>query len=142
MSNVMHIEPVPGAPIACDMSAASDTLDERLLEYRRLYERALVRRERREDAVVFHFRAGGGTREAVEDLARREAACCPFLDYRVETVETEVIWTTTSPVAGDERASVDAILDAFHALPDHADSDIGRLFGRLTERGVDLPRLL
>ena len=70
------------------MSTATDTPDERLAAYRRLFERALLRRERRDDGVVFAFRADAA--EAVEDLARREAACCPFLDYRVETVGGEV----------------------------------------------------
>ena len=98
------------------MSSATDTPDERLAAYRRLFERALLRRERRDDGVVFAFRADAA--EAIEDLARREAACCPFLDHRVETVGGEVIWTTT----GDARAS--AILDTFHALPDHAGSDL------------------
>jgi hypothetical protein len=119
MTNALHIPARPDAPIACDMSTAGDTPAERLLEYRRLFERALLHRERRDDGVVFRFRSDHETREAVEDLARREAACCPFLDYRVETVGDEVIWTTT----GDARAGVQAVLDAFHALPDHARSD-------------------
>ena len=120
---MLHISPQPDAPIACDMSTATDTPDERLAGYRRLFERALLRRERRDDGVVFAFR--GDAAEAVDDLARREAACCPFLDYRVETVGGEVIWTTT----GDARAS--AILDTFHDLPDHAGSDLDGLLDRL-----------
>jgi mutator family transposase len=76
------------------------------------------------------------TREAVEDLARREAACCPFLDYRVETVGDEAIYTITNPIGGDQRASVDAMLDAIHDLPDHAGSDMAGLLGRLAERDV------
>ena len=134
MTTVLHIPARPGAPIACDMSTALDTPDERLAEYGRLFERALLRRERREESVLFWFRADGGTREAVDDLARREAACCPFLDHRVETVGDEVTWSITNP--GDERASVDVTLDAFYALPDHAGSDFGGLLDRLAERGV------
>jgi hypothetical protein len=111
MTNTFHIKAVPGAPVACDMSTARDTPDERLAAYEGLFEHALLRRERGADSVVFQFRPG--TRDAVEDLARREAACCPFLDYRVETAEDEVIWTIT----GDERAGVDVVLDALHALP-------------------------
>ena len=88
MTDVLHLPARPGAPIACDMSTASDTPDERLSEYTRLFERALVRCERPDDAVVFTFRADPGLREQVEDLAGREAACCPFLDYRVETPAT------------------------------------------------------
>ena len=42
------------------------------------------------------FRGDPGVRERVDSLARREAACCPFADYRVETAGGEVIWTITS----------------------------------------------
>jgi hypothetical protein len=101
------------APIACDMSTAEDTPEERRLAYDRLFARALLGRERRADAVVFRLRSDQPTRDAVEDLVRREAACCPFLDSRVETDGDELIWTIT----GDARAGVQATLDAFHALP-------------------------
>jgi hypothetical protein len=118
------------------MTTAPDTPDERLREYGRLFERALLHRQRRADAVVFSFRADPHTRQAVDDLARREAACCPFLDYRVETVGAAVIWTTTNPITGDQRASVDVILDAFHDLPDHAGSDFAGYLARLADRDV------
>jgi hypothetical protein len=117
MTNVLHLHARPGTPIVCDMRGADDTPDERLREYSRLFERALLHRERRADAVVFVFRADPDTRPVVDDLARREAACCPFLDYRIETVGDQVIWTVSNTIAGDARASVDAILDAFHDLP-------------------------
>jgi hypothetical protein len=105
----MHLPPLPGAPIACDMTTAGDTPDERIAECGDLFARTLLRRERRADAVVLAFRADA--REQVEDLARREHACCPFLDYRVEAAGDEVVWTITSPSAGGV-----ATIDAFHAL--------------------------
>ncbi len=89
------------------MSTATDTPDERLHEYERLFEQALIRRERRADSVVFWLRADPEIRASVDALVRREAACCPFLDYRVETVGDEVIWTTANPVTGEARAAVD-----------------------------------
>jgi hypothetical protein len=118
------------------MSTADDTPDERLAEYGRLFERALVRRERGEGSVAFTFRADEGVRELADTLARREAACCPFVDYHVKTVGDEVIWAITNPVVGEERASVDAMLDAFYALPDHAGSDMDGLLARLADGGV------
>jgi hypothetical protein len=136
MTDPLHISARPGAPIACDMSTAVDTPDERLAEYGRLYERALVRRERGDGGVAFTFRAEDGVRELADTLARREAACCPFVDYHVETVGDEVIWTITNPVTGEDRASVDVMLDAFYVLPDHAGTDMDALLGRLAERGV------
>jgi hypothetical protein len=119
MTNSLHLPARPDAPIACDMSGAVDTPDERLREYDRLFRSVLLRRERRADSVSFWFRADPGTREALEELARREAACCPFVDYRVETAGDEVVWTTTNVVTGEGRAEIDGFLDALHALPDH-----------------------
>ena len=84
------------------------------------------------------FRADPGMRERVDDLARREAACCPFVDYRVETVGDEVIWTTSNPLTGSERAGIDVFLDALYALPDHAGSDIDGFLGRLADAGVEV----
>ena len=138
MTISLHIPAQPGVAIACDMSTAADTPDQRLRAYRDLFEHALVRRERRENDVLFVFRADGGTLATVEDLARREAACCPFLDYRVETVGDEIVWTTTNVVEGAERAEVDATLDAFYALPDHAGSDFAGFQGRLADRGIEV----
>ena len=138
MTDVLHIPAQLDAPIACDMSTAEDTAEERLADYQRQFERALLRRERREDGVVFAFRADGGTREALHDLAGREAACCPFLDYRVEAIGDEVIWTTSNLLTGSERASVDAFLDVLYALPDHTGSDIDGFFGQLADAGVEM----
>jgi Barstar (barnase inhibitor) len=52
------------------------------------------------------------------------------------TIGDEVIWTITNVDAGDERASVDVVLDALHAFPDHAGSNLDGLFDRLADRGV------
>ena len=136
MTNSVHFPARPDAPIVCDMRTAEDTPDERLRQYERLFETVLLRRERLTGSVTLSFRADPGTRDAVEDLARREAACCPFLDHRVETADSEVVWTITNAVAGDRRAAVEVYLDALHALPDHAGSDVAGLLGRLAERDV------
>jgi hypothetical protein len=136
MTNALHLPADPDAPIACDMSSAEDTPDERLQEYGRYFAQSLLRRERRADSVLFSFRADPGAAEGLKDLARREWACCPFLAYCVEPAGDEVRWTTTNAVAGDARAAVDAFLDVFYALPDHAGSDIAGLFDRLADQDV------
>lgn len=138
MSDLLHIPAEIGAPIVCDMRAARDTPDERLAEYGALFERALARRERPEHAVVFVLRAEPGVRKQVEDLARREAACCPFLDYRVQTVGGEVSYTITIPASTLESADAQVTLDAFYALPDHAGSGYAGLLGRLADGGVQV----
>lgn len=136
MTNELHLPAAAATQIACDLSTARDTPDERLAEYAQLFEDTLIRRDRTADAVVFVFRADPGTREHVDDLARREAECCPFLDYRVETVDEEVVYTITSPIVGDDRASVQLMLDAMHALPEHAGSGMSGLLERFAEQGV------
>jgi len=123
-------------PIACDMSTARDTPAERLAEYAELFDRALLRRDRTADALVFTFRADTGVAEQVDDLARREQACCPFMDYRVEVAGGEVVYTVTNPLTGEQRASVDVALDAMHDLPEHAASGFEGLLDRLEERGL------
>jgi hypothetical protein len=138
MTTVLHIPARLDAPIACDMSTAQDTPGERFAEYARLFERALLRRERRADGVVLALGAGGGTLAAVEDLARREAACCPFLDYRIDATGDEVVWTVSNVSDGPDRAGVDVILDALHALPDHTGSGFDGYLGRLADAGVDV----
>jgi hypothetical protein len=119
------------------MSAARDTPEQRIAEYGELFERALLGRERREDAVVLTFTTE--VREQVEDLARREHACCPFVDYRVALDGDQVRWTTTNTIHG--AGAVDVMLDAFHELPDHAGSDIDGYLERLAERGVEVDRV-
>jgi hypothetical protein len=115
MTHVLHLPARPGAPVACDMSTAADTPEERLAEYASLFSRALERRSRAGRAVVFTLRADAGVRDSVEDLARRESLCCPFLALDVESGERFVTFTITSPAL-----SADAVLDAFYALADPA----------------------
>ena len=45
MTNLLSIQASPEAPVACDMTAAEDTLAERMAEYRRLFDHALAHRE-------------------------------------------------------------------------------------------------
>jgi hypothetical protein len=105
MTELLHIPATPGAPMACDMSTATDTPEERRAAYDRLFARALVSRERRDNGVVLRLRAGDGVQAAVENLARKEAGCCPFADYRIEAAGDELIWTIT--------ADAPTFLDAF-----------------------------
>jgi hypothetical protein len=116
MTTALHLPARPGAPIACDMTDAVDTPAERLAAYRRLFATALRRRERRAGAVTFHFGAEPGTRATVEELARREAACCPFLEHRVETGDGELVWTISHARDGADGAGSEAVLDEFYAL--------------------------
>jgi hypothetical protein len=113
-------------PIACDMSSASDTPDQRMAEYDRLFATALTHRRRTLTGVVFTFRAGSGVLEWVEDLSERGAACCTFMAYEVESDDRVVVWTITS-----DDPSVRAILDEFYRLPDHPGGGYESLLTRL-----------
>jgi hypothetical protein len=114
MTTALHLPHRAGAPVACDMSTATDTPEERLAEYGELFARALLDRERRDDAVVLAFSLDA--REQVEDLVRREHACCPFVDHQVEIAEDSVVWTVRNPAEDDRRPAIDEMLDALHGL--------------------------
>jgi hypothetical protein len=102
-------------PIACDMTSAPDTPAERLAEYQRLFAMHLVGRERLAgDRIRFRLRAADGVEEWVRDLAAREKACCPFFDFEIGRVETEVHWQVG--VVDDDIAR--EILAEFYALPE------------------------
>jgi hypothetical protein len=107
--------------IACDLSDAPDTAEERMAEYDRLFTQALVRRERTERGVRLWFRADDGVRAWVADLARREKACCPFYDFAVNAGGGEV-WWDISLVDGvtDDEHTARTLLDTYYHAPDYA----------------------
>ena len=130
MTELLSIQASPEAPIACDMTAAEDTLAERLAEYRRLFEHALVQRESTESTTTFRLADRPGVRDWVLDLVRREAACCPFLSYEVGLDNEHIVWTTS----GGLGASDMAVMDEFFASADPANSS-GLLARQIEERG-------
>lgn len=126
------IQEKPDAPIACDLTDAPDTPEERLAEYGRLFAHALAGRQRTADAVELRFAAKPGVSEWVADLARREAACCPFLTHQVRVEGTHVTWgmsTQAGPAA-------QALLDEIHLLPERFGEGFKGLLERLAARGV------
>ncbi len=127
MTKLLSIAPQPDAPIACDMSGAPDTLAERLAEYRRLFEHALIDRESTETATTFRFATRPGVREWVCDLARREAACCSFLAYEIDQEGEEIVWTTTGGLGASEMAILDEFLDGPGSVPGGSDAIAQRL---------------
>ena len=136
MKLLLAIDETPGAPLACNMSDAPDTPEQRIAEYVRLFAHALVDRERTADAVEFRFAAKPGVAEWVSDLARREAACCPFCSYRVSLFEDRVVWRTSSQAGPAAQAT----LDEFYAGPERFADGLDAYLGRLGERGVPIVR--
>jgi hypothetical protein len=95
-------------PHACSLSPGE--LSQRGAEIRALADSALVDRERRDGVVALTFRGEPAVQAAVEDLARRERQCCPFLDIDVGDSGGRV---TLTIAAEPEDA---AALDAFYEL--------------------------
>ena len=133
-TQVLLIEAKPGAPIACDMTGAGDTAGERFAEYGRLFTHALTDRQRTSDGVVFTFAVKPGVTEWVADLARREAACCPFSTYDVTSDGVNVVWRTSSQA----DPIVQAFLDEFYGLPEKIGDGFQGMLSRLAERGLTI----
>ena len=125
-------------PIVCDMTDASDTAEERMAEYGRLFDQALTGRERTDESVRLRFRADDGIEGWVRDLAAREKACCPFYDFAVRTAADEV-WLEVSvleAVGGDDVART--LLDEYYNAPDTVAAGVAGMEQRLTDRGWKL----
>lgn len=95
-------------PIACTLTPveAGDRRD----EFRSLAEAALVAAERHGDELRLRLAAAPGVADEARDLARREQACCAFLDIRVEEGEGEVVMSVGAP------PEAGPVLDALHAV--------------------------
>jgi hypothetical protein len=85
-----------------------------MAEYQRLFRQSLTGRTRTGPGIRFRFRAEPGVEDWVRDLARREKACCGFLDFTVTADAQEIRWDAA--VAGDGPAR--QALDEFYRLPD------------------------
>ena len=127
-------QPTATTPIACDLTEAPDTAEERFAEYGRLFSQALVGRERVTGGIRFRLRADDGLEGWVRDLAAREKACCPFFDFRIGTDGDEIHWDAC--VIDDDTAR--AILEEFYRLPETVADGLTGLENRLTERGFDI----
>ncbi|MGH3347775.1 MAG: hypothetical protein ACRDO4_12410 [Nocardioides sp.] len=134
MTTLLSITAHPEAPVACDMTGADDTLVDRLAEYRRLFEHALLSRESTDTTTTFRFAARPGVREWLLDLVRREAACCPFLSYEVADEGEQLVWTTTGPGAS-EMAVLDAFLSGTEGATDSS-TDLARRLERSSRLGA------
>lgn len=93
MTMLLSIPAQPDAPVACELTTTKDALAERLNEYRRLFDHALLSRESTDTTTTFRLAAEPGVREWALDLVRREAACCPFLSYEVLVKDEQIVWT-------------------------------------------------
>ena len=133
MTKLLSVVAAADAPVACDLTNAEDTLAERLAEYRRLFDQALVGRESTETATTFRFAARPGVRDWVLDLVRREAACCPFLTYEVDDVGEQIVWTTSGGLGASDLAVFDEFLAGADVTEDGS-SGLARRVSRASRR--------
>ena len=131
MSQPITTPAADATPIACDMTDAPDTAEERMAEYGRLFAQHLAGRERTAEGIRFRLRAGDGVDAWVRHLSAREKACCPFFDFAVATVGGEVHWDIT--VIDDDTAR--AVLEEFYHVPENVAGGVKGLEDRLTGRG-------
>jgi hypothetical protein len=118
--------------IACDMTNAPDTPAERMAEYRRLFGRHLLGRDRpAAGRIRYRLRAEEGVEAWVRDLAAREKACCPFFEFSLSTVDDVVQWDVSVP--DDEMAH--AVLDEFDRTTSVEEEDWNDVQGRLSDVG-------
>jgi hypothetical protein len=117
--------------IACDMTDAPDTPQERMAEYGRLFAETFVGRERTPEGIRFRLRADDGVEAWVRDLMAREKACCPFFDFSLTAVGAELHWDVG--VVDDDTAR--AVLDEFYDVPHTAAGGVQGMADRLAGRG-------
>ena len=119
-------------PLVCDLTDATDTAEERIAEYRRLFSEHLSGRAVDDGRVRFRFPADAGVEAWVRDLASREQQCCGFFEFSVRVESGEVLWDAS--VGDDETAR--AMLDEWSRLPETATADVDVVRDRWTDRGL------
>ncbi|MGH9295629.1 MAG: hypothetical protein ACRD0B_09885 [Acidimicrobiales bacterium] len=94
-------------PIACSLTAGD--AEERVAEWRQLLERHVSEVARTDRLARLRLAEGDGPLVAATDLARREKACCPFLELRL-VIYPEAVWLEVE--APDYDAAVlDGLVD-------------------------------
>ena len=101
---------VSSEPIACTLD--SDGFRRRLEEFRDVFERGYLSRDRFPGGGRFRFRALPGLEGDLKTLAEREHACCRFFRFDVFAKDGELWWETRV----DPEA--EPVLEAFLELPD------------------------
>jgi hypothetical protein len=137
-SNEMTNDPTAAtSPIACDLSDAPDTAEERMAEYRRLFAQSLAGRERIDEGVRLRLRADNGVEAWVRDLAVREKACCPFYNFAVTVAGGEVWWdiSLVDGVAADDEDTARTMLEEFYNAPDNLAGGVDGMKQRLADSG-------
>jgi MerR family transcriptional regulator, copper efflux regulator len=81
-------------PIACSLSAEDQT--QRAGEFAAVAAK-VTGRESTADGVRLRFPSEPGFAERLADLTAREKECCPFFDFRITTIDGEVVLDVGAP---------------------------------------------
>jgi len=101
---------VSAEPIACTLD--SDGFRRRLEEFRDVFERSYLSRQRFAGGGRFRFRALPGLEIELRSLAEREQACCRFFRFEIFAKDDELWWETRVD------AEAEPVLEIFLELPD------------------------
>ena len=85
-------------PIACSLSATD--LQDRLDEIAAVGTASLLRHDRDGERHRLRFRGDPETRRRLEAIVAAEAACCSFLDLRLEEQDGELVLLIAAPQEG------------------------------------------
>lgn len=99
------------APIACSLDGAA--YRERMEEIRALFARALKGSQR--DGPRLHLTFDAAARAGIEDMVRKEKACCAFLGFHLADDQGAIKLTITVPPGAADGA--DEIFAPFAATP-------------------------
>lgn len=116
------------SPIVCTLPAQDHQA--RAAAFRQAFSH-LVQTERLEHGFLWRFVAAPGLSERLDELARREHACCRFLVFRLVDEGSTIVWYTHA-----EEGARD-VVDAFMRLPETLGDKNGELMRRvLSEAGL------
>ena len=79
---------LPLLPVACTLGVTDGAAQ--LQRWRRLNDRALLRRMREPEELLLVYRADDATRAELQSLVDVETTCCAFLEWRVEEREDDL----------------------------------------------------
>ncbi|MFI0451861.1 hypothetical protein [Actinomadura sp. 6N118] len=124
--------PPASTPVVCDMTSATDTPQQRLDAYQRLFGQYLVGREKTTQGIRFRLRNQPGVEDQVRQLAAREKACCAFFAFDIRTDGDQVIWDC----AVSDNDTARALLAEYYLLPETAAQTPDQLGDHLAAKGL------
>jgi hypothetical protein len=96
-------------PIACSLGAAD--LEQRLTAIGEIGAESLIDHETEGARHLLRFRSAAATRKRLEEIVAAEAACCAFLDLKLEECGGQLVLSIEAPA--DAQPIADELAAAF-----------------------------